>query len=69
MPESLQVLHIEQEVPSGDKSILDTVLETDIERTALLEEERALMAEAEEEKLEAGPKDAEDEQARHVTVM
>ena len=49
MPENLQILHIEQEVPSGDKSVLETVLATDIERQALLDEERDLLAEAEAE--------------------
>eukprot|EP00966_Prymnesium_polylepis_P276008 6376731-Prymnesium_polylepis.1 len=61
MGEHLQILHIEQEVPSGDKSILDTVLATDIERTALLDEERELLAEAEEAPADGAPKDEEDE--------
>eukprot|EP00966_Prymnesium_polylepis_P301812 6972921-Prymnesium_polylepis.1 len=61
MGEHLQILHIEQEVPSGDKSILDTVLATDIERLALLEEERELLAEAEEAPAHGAPKDEEDE--------
>ena len=60
VPEQLQILHIEQEVPSGDKSIIETVLATDIERTALLAEEKELLAEAEEE----DEKDDEDEADR-----
>ena len=47
VPENLQILHIEQEVASGERSVLDAVLATDIERTALLEEEKELLAEAE----------------------
>jgi ATP-binding cassette subfamily F protein 3 len=43
------VLHIEQEVPGGDASVLQCVLSTDVERTALLAEERELQAEHAEE--------------------
>ena len=49
IPSNLQILHIEQEVPSGERSVLDTVLATDIERSALLEEEKELLAEGENE--------------------
>ncbi|KAJ1639294.1 P-loop containing nucleoside triphosphate hydrolase protein [Pavlovales sp. CCMP2436] len=55
IPQHLQVLHIEQEVPGGDASVLECVLATDVERTALLAEERELQEEHAEE-------DGEDEQ-------
>ncbi|KAG8465652.1 hypothetical protein KFE25_002959 [Diacronema lutheri] len=45
IPPHLQVLHIEQEVPGGDASVLECVLATDVERTALLAEERELQGE------------------------
>jgi ATP-binding cassette subfamily F protein 3 len=45
IPPHLQILHIEQEVPGGTASVLECVLATDVERTALLSEERELQAE------------------------
>jgi ATP-binding cassette subfamily F protein 3 len=45
VPPQLQILHIEQEVAATGLSILETVLATDIERAALLEEEAELLAE------------------------
>jgi hypothetical protein len=38
------VLHVKQEVRSSEKSVLDTVLQSDVERAALLEEERDILA-------------------------
>eukprot|EP00052_Salpingoeca_macrocollata_P008989 m.70849 g.70849 ORF g.70849 m.70849 type:complete len:744 (-) comp16868_c0_seq1:298-2529(-) len=42
IPWFLQVLHIEQEVASSDRSALETVLATDVERTQLLAEKAKL---------------------------
>lgn len=39
-----QVLHVEQEVAGDDTPVIQAVLECDIERAALLEEEAELMA-------------------------
>ena len=44
IPAHLQILHIEQEVQGTDVSVLQTVLNSDIEREALLQEERTIMA-------------------------
>ncbi|KAH0790519.1 ABC transporter [Histomonas meleagridis] len=38
VPDDLLIIHVEQEAPISDKTVLQTVLETDIERTELLEE-------------------------------
>ena len=54
------MLHIEQEVHATDISVLETVLATDIERAALLEEEKELLEEEGQEADEAGVKDADD---------
>ncbi|KCV67821.1 hypothetical protein H696_05553 [Fonticula alba] len=47
MPEHVQIVHIEQEAPSSQMSVLQTILGTDIERESLLAEERELLAESE----------------------
>ena len=57
MPAHLQILHIEQEVPSGEATVLETVLATDVERAELLAEEAELLAEAEEGEGKAGEPD------------
>ncbi|CAI5972021.1 unnamed protein product [Closterium sp. NIES-65] len=44
IPRSCQVLHVEQEVVGDDTSVLQCVLSADLERTALLEEEKQLLA-------------------------
>ena len=42
MPKHLQILLVEQEVIGTSKSVIETVLETDAERTELLEEDAKL---------------------------
>lgn len=44
IPKNCQILHVEQEVVGDDISALQCVLNTDIERTQLLEEEAHLLA-------------------------
>lgn len=41
-PTNVRVLHVEQEIPGDGRTVLNTVLSADVERTALLEEEAAL---------------------------
>ncbi|KAJ9706288.1 hypothetical protein PVL29_001690 [Vitis rotundifolia] len=48
IPKSCQILHVEQEVVGDDTSALQCVLNTDIERTQLLEEEAHLLAQQRE---------------------
>jgi ATP-binding cassette subfamily F protein 3 len=43
-PRHHRVLHVKQEVRSTGKSVLDAVLQSDVEREALLEEEREIVA-------------------------
>ena len=43
IPNNCQILHVEQEVVGDDTSVLQCVLNTDIERTQLLEEEAHLL--------------------------
>ena len=43
-PTNVRVLHVEQEVSGDDRSVLETVLAADVERTLLLREEGALEA-------------------------
>jgi hypothetical protein len=43
-PRHHRVLHVKQEVRSSEKSVLETVLQSDVEREALLEEEREIVA-------------------------
>ena len=45
VPPNLQILHIEQEVAGGAASVLEMVLATDVERSALLSEESELLRE------------------------
>ncbi|KAL0477300.1 hypothetical protein AKO1_005406 [Acrasis kona] len=49
IPPYLQILHIEQEVVGDDQSALEMVLKTDVERTRLLEEEKALLESADDD--------------------
>lgn len=44
MPQNLHILQVEQEVPGDDMCILDHVLGTDTERTALLLEKDEIIA-------------------------
>lgn len=44
IPSNCQILHVEQEVVGDDISALQCVLNTDIERTQLLQEEARLLA-------------------------
>ncbi|GBF99820.1 ABC transporter F family member, partial [Raphidocelis subcapitata] len=44
LPPTCQVLHVEQEVVGDDTPVIEAVLECDVERAALLEEEARLMA-------------------------
>ncbi|XP_031248783.1 ABC transporter F family member 3 [Pistacia vera] len=48
IPPNCQILHVEQEVVGDDTSALQCVLNTDIERTQLLEEEASLLAQQRE---------------------
>lgn len=43
IPRNCQILHVEQEVVGDNTSVLQCVLNTDIERTQLLEEEARLL--------------------------
>ncbi len=38
------MLHVKQEVRSSGKTVLETVLQSDVEREVLLEEEREILA-------------------------
>lgn len=42
MPKHLQILLAEQEVMGNDLTVLESVLETDVERTELLKEDQEL---------------------------
>lgn len=44
IPNNCQILHVEQEVAGDNTTALQCVLNTDIERTQLLEEEARLIA-------------------------
>ncbi|KAL6175262.1 hypothetical protein ACLB2K_051904 [Fragaria x ananassa] len=52
IPNSCQILHVEQEVAGDDTSALQCVVNTDIERSQLLEEEVRLLAQQRELELE-----------------
>lgn len=54
IPNSCQILHVEQEVAGDDTSALQCVVNTDIERSQLLEEETRLLAQQRELELEEG---------------
>lgn len=43
IPKNCQILHVEQEVVGDDTSALQCVLNSDVERTQLLEEEARLL--------------------------
>ncbi|KAH0975077.1 hypothetical protein GBA52_016976 [Prunus armeniaca] len=47
IPKNFQILHVEQEVVGDDTSALQCVLNTDVERTQLMEEEARLLAKQE----------------------
>lgn len=42
VPDHIRILHVEQEIAGDDKTALESVLEADIERESLLEEEKTL---------------------------
>lgn len=44
IPQNCQILHVEQEVVGDDTTALQCVLNSDMERTQLLEEEARLLA-------------------------
>lgn len=44
IPKNCQILHVEQEVAGDDTSALQCVLNTDVERIQLLDEEARLLA-------------------------
>jgi hypothetical protein len=44
IPPSLQILHIEQEAAASETSVLQTILECDIEREDLIKESNAIQA-------------------------
>jgi ATP-binding cassette subfamily F protein 3 len=44
IPDNCQILHVEQEVVGDDTTALQCVLNTDVERAQLLEEETRLVA-------------------------
>lgn len=44
IPNNCQILHVEQEVVGDDTTALQCVLNSDVERTQLLEEEASLLA-------------------------
>lgn len=44
IPDNCQILHVEQEVVGDDTTALQCILNTDIERTQLLQEEAHLVA-------------------------
>lgn len=48
IPKHCQVLHVEQEAVGDDTTVLDAILECDIERTELLKEEKELLKESDE---------------------
>ncbi|KAL4651312.1 hypothetical protein ACB092_01G150900 [Castanea dentata] len=52
IPDNCQILHVEQEVVGDNTTALQCVLNTDIERTQLLEEEVRLIAQQRESELE-----------------
>lgn len=58
MPKHLQILLVEQEVMGTDLTVLESVLETDMERSELLKEDETLQ-----------DKDDPDSQERHLEVL
>ncbi|XP_034710700.1 ABC transporter F family member 3 [Vitis riparia] len=61
IPKNCQILHVEQEVVGDDISALQCVLNTDIERTQLLEEEAHLLAQQRELEFEGATGKSEGE--------
>eukprot|EP01135_Chromosphaera_perkinsii_P000927 Nk52_evm25s153 gene=Nk52_evmTU25s153 len=50
IPEHISILYVEQEMEGSDISALESVLDADVERTALLEEEKALLGKEQSKK-------------------
>ena len=48
-PRHHRVLHVRQEIKGGSNSVLNTVLEADVERNGLLEEEKEILKRLNEE--------------------
>ncbi|ERM95172.1 hypothetical protein AMTRI_Chr07g81820 [Amborella trichopoda] len=57
IPKNCQILHVEQEVAGDDTSALQCVLNSDIERVQLLEEEARLLSQQRDAEAEATTKD------------
>ena len=53
-PRHHRVLHVKQEVRSSGKTVLETVLQSDVEREALMEEEREILARQQQKDQEGG---------------
>lgn len=62
IPNNCQILHVEQEVAGDNTTALQCVLNTDIERTQLLEEEARLIAQQRELELEDATRKSNGEQ-------
>jgi len=58
MPKHMQILLVEQEVMGDDKTVLESVLETDMERKELLEEDEKL-----------AHSDKPEDQEHHIEVL
>lgn len=52
LPKEMQIMHIEQEVPADDKTAIELILSTDIEREALLKEEKEILADTNNKSLD-----------------
>ena len=53
-PRHHRVLHVKQEVRSTGKTVLETVLQSDVEREALMEEEKEILARQQAKDQEGG---------------
>lgn len=53
-PTNIRVLHVDQEITAGPRSVMDTVLAADVEREMLLKEEAELNAALSDDRLRAG---------------
>lgn len=60
------MLHVKQEVRSSEKTVLETVLQSDVEREVLLEEEREILAR--QQKKDAGTDGAAEATAEEVAA-
>jgi len=53
-PRHHRVLHVKQEVRSSGKTVLETVLQSDVEREALMEEEKEIVGRQQKKDQEGG---------------